>query len=49
MKHMRSIVSLFTSLLLCESVHAVVLRSSQIVNFNTGNLGADITTGQLDQ
>lgn len=49
MKHMRSLVNLFTSLLLCESVHAVILRSSQIVNFNTGNLGADITTGQLDQ
>lgn len=49
MKHLRSAFAIFIGVLVCHNVHAVILRSSQIVDFNTGNLGADITTGQLDQ
>lgn len=49
MKHMRLTLVLLGVIVLCHSAQAVLLRYSQIVNFDTGNLGADITTGQLDQ
>jgi hypothetical protein len=49
MKLLRSILIVLASSLFAQSIYAVILRSSQIVNFNTGNLGADITTGQIDQ
>lgn len=48
MKHLRSILAIVICIVLCESLHAVVWRSSQIVGYSTGNLGADATTGQLD-
>jgi hypothetical protein len=47
-KHVRLPLALLAGLLLGHSVHAVLLRSSQMVNYSTGNLGANVTTGQLD-
>lgn len=45
---MRLILSIAISGLLCQSLHAVPIRLSQIVGYNTGNLGADSGTGTLD-
>jgi hypothetical protein len=40
--------SLAASLLMCLNSQATIWRSSQIVGYNTGNLGADVGTGTLD-
>src|SRR6476619_5932809 len=34
--------------LICQSTHAALIRSSQIVGYNTGNLGNDSGTGTLE-
>ena len=48
MKHIRLLLTLTAGSLLVQSVHAVLFRSSQIVGYSTGNLGADATTGSLE-